>query len=155
MNTDRARRKLEAFYEITRRLADLSMCKRDKTAAIVFPGDFSAIWAIGYNGPARGLDNDFCTGESGRCGCAHAEANAVGKLQQHGQLGIMLATKAPCVACANAVINCSKIDLVFWGEPHRDTAGLRHLKRAGISVFQARPAVPGSIETAARRIQGR
>lgn len=128
--------KLEMFCGFGRAIASLSTCRRDKVGAIVFPTDCSSIWALGYNGPARGLPNDSCTGQQARCGCAHAEANAVAKLPSGPDQGIMFSTRSPCMHCFNMIANCGRIQTFIWEEVYRETCWLEHLKTVGILVIK-------------------
>lgn len=127
-------KKLSAFFDFADKLSDLSCCKRAQVGAVVFPFDCSAVYALGYNGPARGRDNDSCTEEEGRCGCAHAEANAIATLDPSRvkRPTFMYCTHTPCVACANAILNCGAISVVFHRNQYRDMAGILMLQEAGI-----------------------
>ena len=133
MNQDRLLIKLTKFIDFARRLADLSTCKRNKVGAIVFPPECTAVWAIGYNGPASGLPNDSCEGGPEQlCSCAHAEANAIAKLATHDSRGILFTTIAPCPGCANLIINCGVIRIVIFDTPYRDPSGCHLLSRANL-----------------------
>ena len=131
----RYKEKISTFMRFADDLSKLSTCKRPdrKTGCIIFPGDCSQIYSIGYNGPARGLPNDSCSGEPGNCGCAHAEANAVTKL---GDVkGAMLyTTRVPCKICAGIIINSNKISTVIVGADHYPANGLFMLAQADIGV---------------------
>lgn len=132
--------KLGTFRAFAYDLASLSTCKRNCVGAIVFPGDFSAVLAIGYNGPAKNRPNDSCTGERRNCGCAHAEANAVAKLPWSTQAErfVMFCTRTPCVFCANNIINCGRIwEYVYDAEvDHPVREGLALLREVGIQVTE-------------------
>ena len=128
--------KLSAFVNFADELGQLSTCRRRKVGTIVFPPDCSTVNAIGYNGPPRGVPNDSCTGESGKCGCAHAEANAVGKIGLLWYPSLMYVSTQPCYPCATAIVNCGGIMGVLYGESWRDDAGIRLLGRAGIPVVR-------------------
>ena len=130
-------RKLRAFTSFGDALASLSTCKRARCAAVVFPLDFTAVYAIGYNGPARGLSNDSCKGEEGRCGCAHAEANAMVKLDpSRAKPSVLYTTTAPCPYCAALVANAGCVSVVVYGEAYRDGAGVELLERSGIPCIR-------------------
>lgn len=113
----RSQEKVMAFFKILHTLKQLSCCKVNQHAAIIIPRDFSSILAIGYNGPARGIDNDSCTTkDNSECGCVHAEANALIKLQTDQKNLIMLCTKSPCLYCTKLIINSGRIKIVAYGE---------------------------------------
>ena len=132
---DRYNRKLNIFCELGRAFAKLSTCKRRETGAVVFPVDCSAVLAVGYNGPARGLPNDACTGQVGACGCAHAESNAITKLSPNiMQPCLMFTTLLPCIACANAIVNCGMIVGILYDTEYRNERGNKIITQAGISI---------------------
>lgn len=134
---ERYLKKIRALVSIGRELAELSTCKRLQVGAIIFPVDCSAVYAIGYNGPSRGLPNDSCTGEEGDCGCVHAEANAVTKFNNDlAKPSILYTTKLPCKTCAALILNCTNIIGVIWEEVYRDDAGYRLLLAGGLNVLK-------------------
>jgi len=127
--------KLEVFYEFADRLSDLSCCKRMKVGAIILPADFSEVLAIGYNGPPAGASNDACT-ELDPCGCIHAEANAIIKLDSRGLSNlVMLCTHPPCWRCAGAIINKRSISRVLVWRDHEKCDGVMSLLQRGIQVL--------------------
>ena len=110
-----SQKKVEAFFKILLNLKELSNCKVNKHTTIIIPRDFSSILAIGYNGPARGIDNNSCTGEdNSNCGCVHAEANALIKLRTEKSNLILLCTKSPCLYCTKLIINSGQIKVVAY-----------------------------------------
>ena len=136
MDCERWNKKRLVFAQFATDLASLSSCKRAQVGAVVFPRDFSEVVAIGYNGPPRGLSHDRCNGEPGRCGCVHAEANAIAKLSTRETDLVMLCTTSPCVQCASLIINCGRIAVVDYITAYRDVYGLNTLFQAGIVVCQ-------------------
>lgn len=125
--------RLATFLDFAENLGRLSTCKRARCGALITDPRFSAVYAIGYNGPARGEINDACTGETGKCGCIHAEANAIAKLRYPGSAPLtLLSTTAPCHSCAGLIINCGAIDHVVCVKPYRDGRGTYRLTQAGI-----------------------
>lgn len=134
MNTslDRTRLKLKLFADFANRLANLSTCRRRSVGCVMCPPDFTAVWAIGYNGPRRGAPNDSCQDTEGSCGCAHAELNAVQKLWPLPDPVVMVCTVTPCVMCANAIVNSGRVRWAFFVHGYRDAAGLFMLQESGI-----------------------
>ena len=92
------------------------------------------IVGIGYNGNARGLDNDCDTAEPGFCGCIHAEVNALLKAPYQGGPYVLYTTCSPCVPCAKLILN-SAVKVVYYAEAYRDIAGITLLQAHGVDVF--------------------
>jgi len=137
VDMDRYVEKLKTMVAMGKCLAHLSTCKRDKVSAIIFPTDCTSVYAIGYNGPPRGLSNDRCSGEEGRCGCVHAEANAIAKFSNdQSKPSILFSTRAPCVACAGLILNCYNIRGIIFEEDYRDGDGLQLLQEAKLCVIK-------------------
>lgn len=130
----RVMRKIGVFRNFAQELAGLSTCKRASVGCVIVPRDFSQVYAIGYNGPPAGLDNNRCTGIPGQCGCVHAEANATIKLQTTDTDCRMITTTCPCPACAALIINKGCIQRVLYLVEYRLTAGAQLLIEAGIEV---------------------
>lgn len=131
----RQKDKLQIFAGFAGNLASLSNCKRAQCGAIIFPGDFSSVLSVGYNGPPKGVSNDYCTSLQGGCGCVHAEANALIKLTarpREDEEFWLFATTMPCYHCAGLIINSQNISRVIWLHEYRDKRGLDVLENAGI-----------------------
>lgn len=130
------RRKLDVFVRLAVDLADLSRCSRRRVGCVVVDRAMTEVLAIGYNGPASGLSNDSCRGGEGSCGCVHAEANALVKLQTRQSGLVLVTTCSPCEHCAGLVANCKRVSVVVYVEAYRDQAGVELLKRLGTNVFR-------------------
>lgn len=124
--------KLAAFKNFALALGKLSHCKKREVGCIIFPHDYHQIFSIGYNGPPAGLPNDMCT-MLDFCGCIHAEANALLKLNEVHDKAVLLCTLAPCVRCAGLIINSRRIDTVLY-TAHNSLEGINLLKKANINV---------------------
>ncbi len=130
-------RKIKTLVSLGPKLAELSTCKRLRVGAIIFPVDCSAIYAIGYNGPSKGLSNDSCVDKEGGCGCVHAETNAVIKFNNDlTKPSILYSTVLPCVRCAALILNCANIVGVIWEEMYRDDAGYKLMTKARLPVIR-------------------
>ncbi len=128
--------KLEVFTAFAESLAKLSTCKRAAVGCVIVPADYSAVYAIGYNGQPSGEPHDACLRDlPGQCGCVHAEANALVKLGDVRD-ATLISTTAPCLACAGLIINSKKIERVLYRSTYRTSAGMLLLERQGI------PCVP-------------
>lgn len=136
----RASLKLKAFHTFMHELATLSTCKRTAVGCIILPQDFTAVFAIGYNGQAAGISNSACTNKKGDCGCVHAEANAIIKMREpphHFSRGhLLLSTVAPCYRCASLIINSQWISDVIYDKPYRNERGVHLLHDALVGVYQ-------------------
>ena len=136
---DRYVEKIKTFIMMGKLLVSLSTCKRLQVAAIIFPVDCSALYAIGYNGPSRGLPNDSCRNIEGRCGCAHAEANAIAKFNNDiAKPSLLYSTHTPCLFCASLILNCTNIKGVLWSGEYRDAEGIDLIISTGMDVVAER-----------------
>lgn len=131
--------KLAKFMNFADSLAELSTCKRLIVGAVIFPPDCSRVLSIGYNGPRRGVPNESCSNSEGDCGCAHAEVNALLKLDVHSVWPAFLyTTLSPCAACANAIVNSGAIVAVIYDKTYRSTAGLQMLMASNVLTVERR-----------------
>ena len=128
----RTEQKRSVFVDFAKGLASLSTCQRRQVGCIIT--DLNEVYAIGYNGPPRGLAN-ACVGDAGLCGCVHAEANAIAKLSSREASLWLHSTLSPCVQCAGLIINRGNIKTVTYSELYRDSKGLQLLKDAGLNVY--------------------
>lgn len=108
-----------------------SVCKRQQNGAIITSGDLKRVLAVGYNGPAKRLSHDRCSGQQGSCGCLHAEENALLQLRTNEVDKVMFCTTAPCQMCAQRIAQ-SDIREVFYLRKYRSEEGLEVLKQCGI-----------------------
>ena len=128
----RIEQKRSVFVDFAKGLASLSTCQRRQVGCIIT--DLNEVYAIGYNGPPRGLSNS-CVGDVGLCGCVHAESNAIAKLSSKEPSLWLHSTLSPCVLCAGLIINRGNIKTVTYSELYRDTLGILLLKDAGLNVY--------------------
>lgn len=134
----RSTHKLRIFKDFLENLSELSTCKRAQVGCIVYPSDFSQVYAIGYNGPPRGEKNDSCSGVQGDCGCVHAEANALLKLSTEDRDCKLLCSVSPCIHCAGLIVNSKRITNVIFLSKYRNDRGEARLRNAGIQVINIR-----------------
>ena len=106
------------MLDFCKSLSKLSTCRRLQVAAIIVDHRFTRVLSIGYNGWPVGAPNDACLGVAGSCGCVHAEANALIKLQYRTPHMFMITTHSPCLHCAGLILNAG-IDEVFSVHPYR------------------------------------
>lgn len=112
-----------------------SKCKRLAVGCVITDSEMRRVMSIGYNGPARGLDNESCTGEPGKCGCLHAEDNAVAFVDSTVKEKVAFVTHQPCGTCAQRLIQAN-IARVFYLHPYRDNRGLAIFEAVGIPATQ-------------------
>lgn len=108
-------------------------CKRLHVGCVITNLDSTEIVSYGYNGNYAGGPNECDGDEAGKCGCVHAEVNALIKAGRRG-VNIFL-TDAPCLACSKLIIN-SGIPNVFYWRDYRLTEGIDLLKEEGVNVTQ-------------------
>ena len=138
---NRSQQKLAAFLDFAKSLAGLSTCRRLQVGCAIVARDLTTVYSIGYNGPAAGEDNDSCSGDTGDCGCVHAEANAVAKLATADRDCLLITTTSPCRSCAGLIVNCGRVTAVIYDTQYRDPAGMERLRRAGLIVADEREAL--------------
>ena len=90
------------------------------------------VLSIGYNGPACGLGNDTCKAVEGKCGCIHAEANALIKLRNRSPNNVLISTAGPCEHCAGLILNSQQVAAVLFRDPFRDETGITNLREGGV-----------------------
>lgn len=133
--------KLETFWSFAVDLSNLSTCRAKKVGAIVVSHDLSDIHAIAYNGPAMGQNNESCRAPAtddrqlARCGCVHAEANAVAKCRRPG---FMMSTTMPCPHCAGLIVNGRMISAVVYGDDYWTADGLGVMSTAQVESVRWR-----------------
>lgn len=90
--------------------------------------------SVGYNGGAKGLNNDCLSNEPGACGHLHAEINALLKMNYNEAAPKkMYVTCSPCRQCAVAIINAG-VSEVLYRDEYRLKDGLELLAQAGVKT---------------------
>jgi dCMP deaminase len=123
----------EVYMRMAEELAKRSTCARNQVGTVIAGTDLTQVVGIGYNGNARGLPNTCDSGEPGRCGCIHSEANALLKAGAALPGKVMFVTVSPCAMCAKMIVNAN-VQRVYYRSAYRDPAGLRVLASAGIET---------------------
>ncbi|GAC1585533.1 MAG: cytidine/deoxycytidylate deaminase family protein [Candidatus Dormibacteria bacterium] len=117
-------------------LARRSTCRRRAVGAVIASADLTRVLGLGYNGGARGVNNECLTpgGPDDPCvTCIHAETNAVAKAGSAETGKWAFITHSPCVLCATLLIN-SNVSHVLYRREYRDLAGIQLLHRAGVDA---------------------
>ena len=133
--------KRPSFEEIFMRMAGLvsgrSTCSRLNVGCVIVRPDFRQVLSMGYNGNASGLPNCCDSDEPGKCGCIHAEQNAVINCDTPRYVEkIIFTTHLPCVMCAKFMVNLGNVRKVFYHTDYRIKDGLKVLDAAGIEYEQ-------------------
>lgn len=127
----------EIYLRFAHDLARRGTCKRLQVGCVITSEDFSDIFAVGYNGAAHGLPNGCRRDTPGSCGCTHAEANAAFKCGRRGRAAkLAFCTHQPCEMCAQALIQITGVQRVYYVAPYRLRDGLDILERVSIPAIQ-------------------
>lgn len=126
---------IKCMMNVAKTFAERSTCSRLRVGAVVTNAEMTQIDAIGYNGGAKGLDNNCESKEPGLCGHIHAENNCLLKSNYNLKNKKIFITMSPCWQCAKLIIN-SDISEVYFGELYRDAKPLVLFYMAKIKVFQ-------------------
>lgn len=122
-------------------LAGRATCERRQVGAVLTNATGELVTGVGYNGNVKGGPNgcDDPTAE-GRCGCLHAEMNAL--LKAPGlQPKVLYVSCAPCLMCAKAAVNANVIRVVYWDD-FRNDEGVELLRRCHVPVERIPPWLP-------------
>jgi len=124
------------YTDFAKALSHRSTCTRMRVGCVIASENSKYVYGIGYNGGAAGMQ-DCCTGEEGKCGCLHAEINAIINCNNHNpeQPKVIYTTLSPCVMCAKAIINLSGVTKVVYLEGYRNREGIELLEKAGIKCL--------------------
>lgn len=131
--------KAQMFMQIANVVKNRSTCLRSKVGCIITNEQGTVIVSMGYNGNAKGLPN-FCDGtEPGKCGCIHAEINALLKAPYDMNAPLHLyTTMSPCLSCSKLILN-SAVSHIFIQDLYRTTEGLRILIQSGVKCIMQQP----------------
>jgi dCMP deaminase len=129
------------FEQILMKMAGLilgrSTCKRLQVGCVISSVDFRKILSMGYNGNATGLPNTCDSEEPGKCGCLHAEENAVINCDSPRQWEkIVFCTHLPCKMCAKRLINLGGVQCVYYAQDYRLREGEELLFASRIRCLQ-------------------
>jgi len=114
-------------------LSSRSTCERLRVGCIITSNDFQRVYSYGYNGNARGFANKCDSNEPGKCGCIHAEVNALIKCSIMDSQKVIFLTKSPCKMCAKMIVN-SGASCVYYFSNYRSDEGLDVLSLGNIRV---------------------
>lgn len=107
----------ELFMQVAHLFSEQSTCNRGNVGAVIVQD--RRIVSTGYNGSPPGAPHCTdvgCWPEDGCLRTIHAEANAILWAARHGvplQGATMYSTHAPCLTCAQAIVQSGMVKLVF------------------------------------------
>ena len=129
----------EIYLLFARLIATRSSCLRQSQGAVITSADLTNILSVGYNGSLRGGAHT-CTEDAqpGKCGCFHAEANAILKVTVNDPNKIMFCTSSPCQNCAEMIIQ-SQFSAVYYINEYRDPSPVHLLQSFGITCGRIKP----------------
>lgn len=114
-------------------LSTRSTCDRLRVGCVITSKDFQRVYSYGYNGNARSFPNKCDSNEPGRCGCIHAEANALIKCSVNDKEKVIFITQSPCKMCAKMIVN-SGASRIYYFSNYRSDEGLDVLSRGNIAI---------------------
>jgi dCMP deaminase len=126
--------KHEMFMQMAEITASRSTCQRRHVGALVTDAEGYSVLALGYNGNAKGLDNNCDRETPGDCGCIHAEVNTLIKSPFYQGDLIMYTTTYPCIDCAKLILN-SRVRTIYYREDYREDTGIKLLLAQGLKVY--------------------
>jgi dCMP deaminase len=118
-------------------MSERSTCRRLAVGCVITSADYRKVFAVGYNGNAAGLDNDCDSDEVGKCGCLHAEENAVISCDAARESSkVVFCTNLPCKMCAKRLINLGGVKKVIFQKPYRLVESVGILISCKIEVYR-------------------
>lgn len=124
----------QIYMNLAENLAKRSTCKRLSVGCVITSSDYQRVLSVGYNGNAKGFPNKCDSNEPGKCGCIHAEENALIKCSDIKEKKVIFITTSPCKMCSKKLINLGNIKKVFYRNDYRLNEGIDILKKAKIKV---------------------
>ncbi len=114
-------------------LSTRSTCERLNVGCIITSSDFQRVYSYGYNGNAKGFANKCDSSEPGKCGCIHAEANALIKCSIMDPQKVVFITQSPCKMCAKMIVNSGAAHVYHFSN-YRLDEGLNVLLQGNIKA---------------------
>jgi dCMP deaminase len=141
---DKRPRWVDVYMTFAHILSKRSTCSRASVGCVITSWDYNRMLAIGYNGNYKGAPNKCDSDEPGKCGCLHAEENAIIKLDFNDHVRKRLyTTTSPCKMCAKRIINAG-IDYVVYPKLYRSREGIDLLQNNGVQVIMQQDIkIPG------------
>ena len=125
----------EIYMRLALNLADRSTCSRLQVGTVITSTDFRNVLAIGYNGNATGFTNGCDRSTPGKCGCLHAEDNAVINCASPSYVDkFVFITHVSCEMCAKRLVNLGGVKRVYCQQDYSTNSGLTVFEKADIPI---------------------
>lgn len=111
----------QAMGAFAQAVAEASPCARAAVGCVLTTLDLQVL-SYGYNGVAAGLPNTCLrhgADAQSRCGCVHAESNAIAKAGRPEVPKVAFITMPPCESCASLLVNAGVVLVVYVTQGHR------------------------------------
>jgi dCMP deaminase len=127
---------LYSFMKMSVDISERSTCLRRRVGCIIAPYDLTNISSIGYKGSLPKKENGCMRLSSGKCGCIHAEVNALDKFKPIDGINYTLfCTLTPCLNCSKEIVKYP-ITRVIYLSDYRDMSGYDFLKQNNIDIIK-------------------
>lgn len=131
----------EIYMQMAHVIAQRATCirtnskgERMRVGCVITSTDFGQVYAVGYNGNARGLPNQCDSDTPGSCGCCHGEENAVIHCRElTATPKLVFCTHLPCPMCCKRLIQLGGVERVYYHQDYRIRDGLAFLEAVGIA----------------------
>ena len=124
----------DIYMNFAHKIALRSTCARAQVGAVITNRELTEVYAIGYNGNAKGLPNKCDSETPGNCGCLHAEQNALLKCNVRDKEKLLFLTMTPCYYCAKMIINSGFSKVYYARQYERYTESRKMLEEVGIET---------------------
>lgn len=121
------------MMSFAKEVAKRSTCKRNQVGAVITDYSMKYVLGYGYNGNYAGGPNECDTSIKGKCGCIHAEVNALIKCHSKEGGRKMFVTVSPCLECAKLIINAG-ISILYYNKAYRLLAPIKLLRKEGVTI---------------------
>lgn len=127
----------DLFMQFAHGLSMRSTCLRLHVGCVIVSHDNTQVFGVGYNGNAHGLPHECDSPEPGKCGCLHAEENAIIHCTQARDVPkVVYTTHLPCMMCAKRIIQLGGVQRVIYDQDYRDHSSVRLLESVGIAIHR-------------------
>jgi dCMP deaminase len=122
------------FMDFAASVAKRSTCARRQVGCVITSTDFRYVYGIGYNGNAVNMPNQCDDPDaSGKCGCLHAEDNAVTNCREDREKPkFVFVTVFPCRMCAKRLANLGGVSKIFFKDDYHDELAVEVFNRNAI-----------------------
>ena len=127
---------IKTYSEFANAISQWSHDPKTKVGTVIVSEDYSEVYAVGYNGTAKGLSNKRVSKEDGQSGYLHSEINALIKCKASKESKkIIFLTHSPCRLCAIGLINLGNVTHVYYNQAYGTNEGLNLLNQSWIQCI--------------------